>query len=326
MTACFSYKTNILSASAEEFVPSVTQEDKEIYLSEKFGFNHPTMTFHEELVIPPFTPKPMTWADKAISNGKSQEEVYYSSKQKEIDELEFENFIREKEEHERMLDEAAEWLDEEIKFMNDQEDIVLKSLILPQKAILEIRVNKVFSTYSFGSIAGQSTVYIPWGYSTNRYGPEGVPQTPAAQKPLRSYEMIFAEIEWKPEGQNFWKVTKIFPKLNTEEMLISASKIQYVDGIGAQYNYEIPCDPQNIGSIIGREGKNIKSLIEKIHDNTDKSLQPEVSITPICPKVNLEDPLSFSFTPKKANVCVHCPVNSGWTDAQVEELVSYIHS
>ena len=57
MTACFCYKTNILSASAEEFVPSVTQEDKEIYLSEKFGFNHPTKTFHEELVIPPFTPK-----------------------------------------------------------------------------------------------------------------------------------------------------------------------------------------------------------------------------------------------------------------------------
>ena len=78
-----------------------------------------------------------------------------------------------------------------------------------QKAIVEIRVNKVFATYSFGSIAGQSIVYIPWGSKTNRYGPESVPQTPPAQKPLRSYEMIFAEIEWKPEGQNFWKVTKI---------------------------------------------------------------------------------------------------------------------
>ena len=326
MSAYFTYKTSILSADAKAFVPSVTQEDKNLYLSEKYGFIHPTKTYSDELAIPPFVPKPMTWADKAMSNGKSQEEVYYASKEKENEELEFENFIREREEHERMLDEAAEWLDEEIKFMNDQEDIVLKSLIIPQKAIVEIRVNKVFATYSFGSIAGQSIVYIPWGSKTNRYGPEGIPQAQAAQKPLRSYEMIFAEVEWKPEGQNFWKATKIFPKLNTPEMLKSVSKIQYVDGCGAQYNYEIPCDPQNIGSIIGREGKNIKSLIEKIHVTTDKSLQPEVSITPICPKDDLEDPLSFSFTPKKANVSVHCPVNSCWTDAQVEELVSYIHS
>ena len=65
-----------------------------------------------------------------MSNGKSQEEVYYASKEKIIAEIEFENFIREREEHERMLDEAAEWLDEEINFMNDQEDIVLKSLII----------------------------------------------------------------------------------------------------------------------------------------------------------------------------------------------------
>ena len=69
-------------------------------------------------------------------------------------------------------------------------------------------MNKLFATYSFGSIAGQSIVYIPWGSKTNRYGPESIPQAQAAQKPLRSYEMIFAEIEWKPEGQNFLEGNK----------------------------------------------------------------------------------------------------------------------
>jgi hypothetical protein len=60
--------------------------------------------------------------------------------------------------------------------------------------------------------------------------------------------------------------------------------------------------------------------------NTTPDVYPEVTITPITPEEDPQDPLSFSFTPSKANVCVRCPVNSGWTDAQVEELVSYIHS
>ena len=325
MAAIFHFQTKGLSPHAEAFVPSVSKEDKDKFLSEEFGFIKPTKVFQNELVIPPFVQKPMTWADRAMNNGKSQEEVYYSSMQKENEELEFENFITENEEHERMLDEAAEWLDQEIKFMNDQEEVVMQSLIIPTKAIVEIRVNKVFATYSFGSIAGQSIVYIPWGSKTNCYGPESIPQAPAAQKPLRSYEMIFAEIEWKPEGKNFWKVTKIFEKLNTEEMLKSISKIEYSDGSGAEYNYEIPCDPLNIGSIIGRDGKNIKSLISNL-SNTTPDVYPEVTITPITPEEDPQDPLSFSFTPSKANVCVRCPVNSGWTDAQVEELVSYIHS
>ena len=327
MAAIFNFKTSSLSSSAKEFVPSVEKEDKAIYLSEDFGFVPPTKTRQHELIIPPYTPKPMTWAARTQNrDGKTPEEIYYDSKKKEIQCAEFENFISEQEGHEDMLEEAAEWLEQEVHFMNDQEEIVRESLVIPEKAVVEIRLNKVFATYSFGSIAGQSIVFIPWGSKTNYNGPASIPQAPAAQKPLRPYEMIYAEIEWNPQGQNFWKVTKIFPKLNTEEMLTSISKIQYSDGSGAQYNYEIPCDPQNIGAIIGRDGKNIKSLIENISGVSNEELYPQVSIKPICPEVDPEDPLSFSFTPKKTHVCVYCPVNSGWTDQQVEELVSYMHS
>ena len=90
MAAIFHFQTKGLSPHAEAFVPSVSKEDKDKFLSEEFGFIKPTKIFQNELVIPPFVQKPMTWADRAMNNGKSQEEVYYSSKQKGNEELEIE--------------------------------------------------------------------------------------------------------------------------------------------------------------------------------------------------------------------------------------------
>ena len=77
-----------------------------------------------------------------------------------------------------------------------------------------------------------------------------------------------------PQGRNIWKVTKILPKLSTSDMLESmvTSTTQYNENNpiyrdGSQYNYIIPCNPNNIGNIIGQNGKNINSLINYIQKN-----------------------------------------------------------
>ena len=89
------------------------------------------------------------------------------------------------------------------------------------------------------------------------------------QKPLRHNEFVLADLVWHPQGKNFWRATKVHPKLPTSEMLVST--VESVSDYGNkiirsrwQYTYEIPCDPENIGNIIGSGGKNINSIIQKI--------------------------------------------------------------
>ena len=117
---------------------------------------------------------------------------------------------------------------------------------------------------------------------------------------------------------------------------------------GYQYTYEIPCDPAHIGSIIGKDGKNITSLIHEIQAQRQKTGYgemprhiepdpeylppigdpdglplPEVTITPI-----VQDPNEFTvpFKPTKARVRVLIPVCCIWDQAEVETLVSFMHS
>lgn len=336
------------------FVPSVAPEDLEKAM--EIGILTPRSVSALDQDPAPFVSKKPTWLEKA--KGVAKEEDHIKKHKQLLDDIEFLQMIEEQENHEEMLDEAANWIEEQEKIlwapstgmpsvMADLFDIQ-QTNIIPQKTIQEIKIVRVEQTWSLASIAGQICVYLPWGSETNREGPPAIKQPLLNQKPLWNHEFVCAELEYSPNGRNLWKATKILPKLKTEGMLVSMveSKTDYesypktVTRSGYQYTYEIPCDPANIGSIIGQGGKNINALIQSIQkpreekwygpmpDHIDVDYPefplPEVTITPVEAPEGYSG-FSNSFIPQKADVRVFCPTCSIWDKAEVEALVSYMH-
>jgi len=250
--------------------------------------------------------------------GSTAESKHAARNQKLVEEIEFLKMV---DDNENIQDEAAEWLEKEIHFMNDQDDILRGCEFAPQKCSCEIKITRVEDAWSIGSINGHSVVYLPWGKLTNRNGPPAVKQASAAQHALRLNEFICVELEWNPRGQNFWKATKIYPKLPTSDMLVSSVETSTGSADGFQYTYSVPCAPENIGSIIGSGGKNLNALIAYLHSGGAEL--PEVTIAPITPTI--DDDHCFTFTPTFAQVRIFCPVSAEWDIQQVEELVSYMH-
>lgn len=335
------------------FVPSVAPEDMEKAM--ECGALTPKSVSEIDAKPVPFVERPLTWLDKA--KGVKPSEEHAEKHQKLLDEIAFLELMEEQEAHEEMLDEAAQWLEDQDKilwapesgipsFQVDYMDIVSQQCI-PMQTTQEIRIVRVEPTWSLGSINGVTSVYLPFGSTTNMEGPPGVTQPLLLRKPLKVHEFVLADLEWAPRGRNLWKATKVYPKLPTADMLVSmvettttySSCPRDVTRNGFQYIYEIPCDPANIGSIIGQGGKNINSLIDSIQkervqkwygpmpDHIDcENMQfplPEVTITPI-----VQDPMEFivSFTPTKACVRVLVPTCCIWDQKQVDELVGYMHT
>lgn len=323
-------------------MPSVAPED--LILAEEIGILTPK-SFRSDLdgAAPPFVPKKKTWAQLHLSDPGI-------AHQKAHDELVGDIWLLEQsaaqDDHEAMLDEAAEWLAEQQEILWSDFGGYNCHLISDSKAIAEaemfrpqtredIKITKVFPGHSFASINGLSCVYLPWGSETNRNGPPGVKQPLLNRDPLREGEIVLAELEYHVHGRNSWRATSISKKLPTEDMLVSSVEIETdfssfegrsngTKRKGFQYSFELPTDPVHIGAMIGKDGENINRIIHRIQKKTTKPdgcENPEVTITPI--DLALPD---TPFIPKKTAVRVFLPVGCNWGFEQVKELVSYFHS
>ena len=331
------------------FVPSVAPEDLE--KAEEVGILTPKCLADTDKDPKPFVHRMPTWADR--TRGCDLEKDHNDSHQKMLDDIAFLKMMDEQESHEDMLDEASEWFEEQEKilyglsdtpsFMVDMFDIGQKEMI-PEKTIQDIKVVRVEDKWSLGSINGVTNVYIPWGSKTSTDNLPGKIVSYHNRKPLRYGEFVCAFLDYTPEEKNMWKATKILPKFNTSDMLVSMveSKTEYISDSksitcnGYQYTFDMPCDPANIGSIIGKSGKNVNYLIQGIQKKCegnwyepipehfdDKFPLPEVTITPVEAPDGITGP--SAFTPQKVNVRVFCPTCCIWDRKDVEELVSYMH-
>ena len=332
------------------FVPSVAPEDMEKGLV--VGALTPRSVCPLDAEAVPFVPPKLpSWASKA--RGIDDATTHAAAHQQLLTDIGFLQLQQEHDDHEAMLDEAAEWLDSQEKILwgapgvppvvSDCHAIALAEQ-MPSTAVQEVKIVRVEPAWALASIAGQVCVYLPWGSFTNTEGPPGIKQSLLNRKPLRPHEFVLVEMEFKPQGRNLWRATKIFPKLPTEDMLTSVvqsttnrgNACHFLPVSGFQYNYEVPLDPQNIGLIIGRQGSHLNSLIRGIQDsadyfwkntkiNFDENPLPEVTITPISAPEDMFNNAS-SFIPQKAHVRIYCPEGCEWSSKQVETLVSYFHS
>lgn len=346
------HATQIVETNPRPHVPSLAPEDLE--KGHDVGALTPRRVISSlDAEAAPFAaPKRPSWASKA--RGTDDATAHAAAHEQLLNDIGFLQLQSEHEDHESMLDEAADWLADQEKilwsdepgvpsFIADCHAIALAER-LPSVAIQEVKIVRVESTWSLASIAGQTSVYLPWGFATNVAGPPGIKQSLFNCKPLRPHEFVLVEMEFRPQGRNLWRATKILPKLPTEQMLTSVvESVTDYDGIqrsGFSYQFEIPCDPENIGLIIGGNGKNLNALIQGIQrqrvkswygpmplhidcENCDFPL-PEVTITPIEGPESLDEPSSHK--PTKALVSVYVPTCAIWDQAEVVELVSYFHS
>jgi len=320
------------------FVPSIEPED--IQKAIQIGIITPTSLNSHDFIPKPYIKKLPSWAH--LTAGKNPEKEHYYTHQKLIDDIQFLLMVDKQESHDDMLDEASEWL-------NSQENILFSTqhppyTNIPLYTAQVIKIVRVQDKWSLGSINGITNVYIPWGSHTSIDYTPGKIVHPKYRIPLKYGELVCADLHFNPQGQNLWKATKIYNKFNTKDMLTSIvqSNTEYnisknnITHSGYQYNFTIPCDPSDIGIIIGKSGKNINSLIQNIqnkslnkphkpmpdHIKKDTPL-PEVTITPIEPPNGITGP--SSFIPLKAHVRVYCPTCCIWNQDDVIELVSYMH-
>ena len=321
------------------FVPSIEKED--IQKSIDIGIITPTSLNPHDLIPKPYIKKLPSWAHLHLNAGKNPEEEHYNSHNKLIHDIQFLLMVEKQESHEDILDEASQWLDEQENILFSPQKPSFTNI--PLNTIQVIKIVRVQEKWSLGSINGITNVYIPWGSHTNFLDTPGKILKPYHRLPIRYGELLCAELTFYPHGQNLWKATKIYNKFNTEDMLTSIvqSDTEYnisdnnIIHSGYQYNFTIPCNPSDIGIIIGKSGKNINYLIQNIqkkckplkpmpeHIKNEPPL-PEVTITPIEPPKGYAGP--SSFIPQKAHVRVYCPTCCLWNLDNVIELVSYMHS
>ncbi len=338
----------IVEHNPRPFVPSVAPEDLEKGL--EVGALTPRHISDLDADPVPFAPRLPTWADKVRTMDAS---THSDAHKKLLDEIAFLQFQDDQESHEEMLNEAAEWLEDQEKILWSSPGVpafvadcfaIAHAEQIPKKAVQEVKIVRVEPTWSLASIAGQTCVYLPWGSETRTDGPPGVRQPLLDQKPLRPHEFVLVEMDFHPQGRNLWRATKIFPKLPTADMLTSVvESVTDYNGVkrsGFSYAFEVPCDPENIGLILGRQGKNLNSLIQSIQRKRAESWYgpmpdhidcencnfplPEVTITPVEAPDGYSGP--SSFTPQKANVRIYCPTCCIWDQKEVLELVSFFHS
>ena len=359
------HPTEIVEERSRPFVPSVAHEDMEKAM-ECGALTPCSVDSVLDASAAPFKRRTPTWADKARSVDPEAE--HYQKHQQMLDDIGFIQLQDERgdwNEDDEILNEAADWLEQEEKILwAPQSGIpssyfdgfdIAQTEFIPTRTTQEVRIVRVEPLWSIASINGRSCVYLPWGSKTRIDGPPGIGQPLAYQRPLKLHEFVLADLDWHPQGQNFWRASKIHPKLPTSDMLVSVVESVFDCGEseilhkkGYQYTYEIPCDPANIGSIIGKDGKNITALIHSIQaDRQQKSYGPmpsyfendpyylpaigdpaglplpEVTITPIA-----QDYCDFTvtFKPTKARVRVLIPVCCIWDQAEVDNLVSFMHS
>jgi len=172
--------------------------------------------------------------------------------------------------------------------------------------IVRITSKPYFAKFCFGTMTdGPADVFIPENVIKNT---------------CNLHDFYLMDMEYHPLGKNLWRVTKIHPKLDTSAMLVSYSQVLCAASeknldqmiLGESYVYDIPCDHESIGVIIGKNGKNILNLKEKIYDDTWKTDLPEVDITP--------------FGTGMARVTVTIGPHCLWGQNHVTDFVSRMHA
>ena len=89
---------------------------------------------------------------------------------------------------EEILDEATEWLDEQIHYMNDQDQIHFQENVVPNMTYEVVFVTKVTPNFSFAAIDGASCVFLPWGSDIVNIG-----------------ELLYVDLVFHRQGKNLWK-------------------------------------------------------------------------------------------------------------------------
>ena len=313
------------------FVPSMAPED--LVMAEMIGVLTPrSVDMKLDANATPFVPtsevshrgswqrcetpfvKTKCWANLHLNNTDAEEhEVKH---QQLLDDIAFLQMV-DNQENEEILDEATEWLDEQIHFMNDQDQIHFQENVVPNMTSEVVFVTKVTPSFSFAALDGASCVFLPWGSDIVKIG-----------------ELLYVDLVFHRQGNNLWKATKIHPKLPAELISEVDVEIAAVQHHGRQYTFNVALKKEDIKYVIGKSGNNINRLInespvvQKWTWTCDPGAGipgpplPEVSITPID---NTDVEHIHTFTQSLCQIIVYCPVACPWTKEDVEKLVSQLH-
>ena len=277
---------------------SITPED--ISMAKSIGILTPREVVSTDFVSAKVcAPKHPSWASRA--SGKSPQDTHdskYLAAVRDADYLAFE------EEHENMLDDLGELWEKDLDGITHDPKHPLLSEMPRQSLITEVRVTAEKVGYYIGSIGVPgATVYI---------------KTDDILDPHSFYMM---EITHTPNESFPWCATKIYPKLSTADMLESSmfTQIPTVEDIHYQddtstYVYRLPTPANLIGSMIGRQGKNITTLISDVinWEHSSSTGEPDITITP-------------TYDSKGCIVTFHEPSECFWNTSDIEWVISHFH-
>jgi hypothetical protein len=211
-----------------------------------------------------------------------------------------------------IMEEGEAWLEEQVSFMNDQENIVHGNMRMPPRASVTIQIIRTEPLWSIGSLAGMPNVFVPFGKNNS---------------PITLYEMLYVDIVWAPVNKNCWRVQYIHPKIPPE--LISSTTVNSSGGGGGhQYVYNIALNPHDIGSVIGKNGQTLYHSIHDLDRHSYIELEeggiplPEITIKPLN---NVSEGSSMSFSPTISQVRVLLPVGCHWNKYDVDEIIRRMH-
>ena len=215
-------------------------------------------------------PSVPSWANRVSGSSaqKSHDDAYLSA----VREADFLAFV---DAHQTFLDDGDEIWDE----ATSQALIGHPCEMLSHAATIEVRVTAIKNGYYLGSIGGQgANVYIK------------------TQLPLEPHSLYMMDIIATPFESFPWRATKVYPKLPTATMLESRTFSEEPDEEfcatwkTVNLTYRLPTPAIHIGSMIGRQGKNISALIAEVNsapphhvgfgEYLSSSGEPEITITP----------------------------------------------
>jgi len=280
---------------------SITTED--ISMARDIGILTP-----REVVSSDFVPvkvlgqKTPSWANK--TTGMSTQESHDADYLAVVHAAEYLAF---EEAHEAMLDDLAELWEADLDGSTNNPFQLLPWEMPCETDTTEVRVTAIKAGYYIGSIGGQSpNVYIK------------------TRMPLDPHSIYLMDITATPLERFSWRATKVYPKLSTADMLVSSVFIQESSGHPAGFpgnrdetssrQYLFPTPPSHIGTMVGRKGKNIASLIESVNgwDSSESFGEPDITITP-----------TNDFA--GCIVTFHEPPECFWKISDIEWLISHFH-
>jgi hypothetical protein len=141
-----------------------------------------------------------------------------------------------------------------------------------------------------------------------------------SQGTLNLFSFYLMDLIYDPRFNNY-RCIKIHPRRDTSAMLQgSTTVLSLCRCIGnslpltRSYTYHVPMDINNIGIIIGKNGKNINSLASYVRPTwlCLDGINPDVTISPISKTL--------------AKITVDIPYNCDWEKKSVEEMISYMHA